>query len=266
MDYVKILGVKVNNIDFRKAISYADKFIILKKPHQIATVNPEFIMTAQKDKEFLNILNNTDLNIPDGTGLLWASKILGHPLKERITGIDFMLALCLLAEKRKYPIFLLGGEHGSGAKAAIKLKHKFPKLIISGTYEGKPILTKTYTQKYQSIKIIDIKPEKEDPNLAIVRIVKKSNPKILFVAYGAPKQEKFIAHYKHLLNIPIMIGVGGSFDYLSGKSLRAPKLMQKIGLEWLWRVIREPKRIKRIITAVIKFPLSVLKYKFIKKM
>jgi len=260
MKEINILGIKINDVSFTQAINIIEKFLLSKKPRQIATVNSEFIMAAQKDEEFRHILNRSDLSVPDGAGLLFTSRyILNDPIRERVTGIDLVYGICELAEKRKYPIFLLGGENGTEIKTAAALKDKFPNLIIAGTHEGFPELKKSNFNDFRQLRMTDIKPSKNDPNMEIIKKVHAGKPKILFVAYGAPKQDKFIFRYKDILNIPIMMGVGGSFDFISGKSSRAPIWIQKLWLEWLWRVFKEPWRINRIITATVKFPLEVIK-------
>ena len=265
MNKVNFLGIKVDNISFQNGIKIINNFILLKKPHQIVTVNPEFVISAQKDDEFKNILNSADLSVPDGAGLIFVSKyILHNPIKERITGIDLMWKLSEEAAVNKFPIFLLGAQKGVAEKTALNLKKHFPGLIISGTFSGNPQLDFINYEDHRNFRMNDVKPTKKDPNLEIIKKVNRAKPKILFVAYGAPKQDKFISRYKKVLNVPVMIGVGGSFDYISGKAKRAPKWMQKFGLEWLWRVFHEPWRLKRIFTALIIFPYKVLLNKYFK--
>lgn len=265
MQQIEILGIKINNLSFNQAVRMINNFVLLRKPHQICTINPEFIMVAQEDEEFKKILNEADLNVPDGAGLLFVSKyFLQQPLKERVTGTDLVWALAKLAAKRKYPIFLLGAEPGVAEKTAAVLKKEYPDLIIAGTYAGKPRLSRPKVRDFRELRITDIKPGIKDPNFEIIRKVRQAKAKILFVAYGAPKQDKFIARYKKLLNIPVMIGVGGAFDFISGGVSRAPKWMQKLWLEWLWRLFTQPWRLNRIFTATIRFPLAVLKSKFFK--
>jgi N-acetylglucosaminyldiphosphoundecaprenol N-acetyl-beta-D-mannosaminyltransferase len=266
MEKIEILGVKINNISFNQTVKTVDNFIIDKKPKQLVTVNPEFIITAQRDEEFNSILNKADLSVPDGEGLIFVSKyFLNKPLQQRVTGVDLVYAICKLASQKKYPVFLLGGEHGVGELSAKVLKQKFPGLIIAGTYEGKPNIKDVEIEDIKSKRITDIKMKHADPNLKIVAKVCAAKPKILFVAYGAPKQDKFIYRYKKQLNIPIMMGVGGAYDFISGHSKRAPKFIQSIGLEWLWRLVMEPWRYKRIFSATIIFPLLVIKNKLLIK-
>ena len=262
---IKILDVSIDNLKFDQTVKIINNFVLVKKPRQIVTINPEFVMAAQEDTEFRNILNNADLAVADGYGLIFASRyFLKTPLYERITGVDLVLVLCELFAKRKYSIFLLGGQNGIAKKTAKILKEKFPGINICGTYEGTPKLEQKKFMDFRSIRMTDIKPGSIDPNLEIIKYIKKARPKVLFVAYGAPKQEKFIARYKQLLNVPVMMGVGGTFDFISGAVKRAPKWMRSIGLEWLWRLFAQPWRFNRISTATIRFPLAVLKSKFFK--
>lgn len=259
MKQIEILGIKIDVVTFEQALRIMNNFVLLKKPSHIITVNPEYIMKAKDDLELKAISKNSDLSVPDGAGLIFVSKyFLKNSINERVAGADLFLALCKQAEKRRYPIFLLGGQSGVAGKTADVLKKMFPNIIISGTYAGFPNFNSKKFMDFRQLRMTDIKPSKNDPNLEIVTEVRKAKPKILFVAYGAPKQEKFIARYKKILNVPVMIGVGGTFDFISGKAIRAPKWMQKLWLEWLWRLFHEPWRFDRIFTATVRFPLAVL--------
>lgn len=263
MKKIEILGIKIDNITFDQALKVINNFVVLGKPKQIVTVNPEFIVTSEHDEEFKNILNAADLSVPDGAGLIFVSKyILNNPLTERVAGVDLVLAISKHAAEKKYPIFLLGGKESVAEQTANILKGQNPGLIIAGTYAGKPKLNVSEIQDFRQIRMTDIKPKRPDTNLEIIKKIRQAKPKILFVAYGAPKQDKFIARYKKQLNVPVMIGVGGAFDFISGKTRRAPTWIQKIWLEWLWRLIMEPWRWRRIFTATIVFPWMVIKDKF----
>lgn len=259
MQKVKILDVQIDNLTRNQSLDLINNFIVSKRPKQIVTVNPEFIMAAQKDQEFMKILNNADLSVADGSGLLFASRfLLRNPINEKVTGIDLFWSILELATKNRYSIFLLGGENGSGAKTAQVLKNKYPHLIIAGTYEGFPVLEQPKSKSYKDHRLTDIKSKVIDQNIEIIQKIRKAKPDVLFVAYGAPKQDKFIARYKKALNVPVMIGVGGTFDFVSGKVKRAPKWMQKFWLEWVWRLFNQPKRWNRIYIAAIKFPIAVI--------
>lgn len=256
---MRILNVKVDNISFSETIDKIQEFIKSKKPHQICTVNPEFIIAAQKNKEFMTVLNNADLCVPDGTGLIWASKYLSKKssvvsrqslvIKERVTGVDLVWKIADLAEKNGYTMYLLGAGPAVAEQTAITLRTKFPDLKIVGVSEGIPQLESSRTS------VLDLNGFEKK----LVTDIGKLKPDILLVAYGAPKQDIFIAKYKKELNISVMMGVGGSFDYISARVPRAPIWMQKIGLEWLYRLFVEPKRFNRIITATIRFPLAIMR-------
>lgn len=260
MKIIEILGIKVNNVDYQEAIAKIEEFIKSGKPHQICTVNPEYIMAAQKDEEFREILNKADLCLPDGAGLLWASRFLAKKrsaisdqrlaiIQERVTGVDLIWKLAELSEKRGYSIYLLGAGPGVAEQTALVLRTKYPLLKIVGASEGIPQLDQSRGA------ILDIDQFEKD----LITQISNLKPQILLVAFGHPKQDKFIAKYKKELRIPVMIGVGGAFDFISGRRKRAPKWMRTIHLEWLFRLILEPHRLNRIITATIKFPWAVVR-------
>lgn len=235
---INILGVGIDNLILSEALGKAERFLNSGKINFIATPNPEIILAAKKDDEFRKILNSADLALADGVGLIFASRFLKTPLKERISGVDFMPALCELAEKKEKTVFLLGGGEGVAEKTAEELKKRFPRLKIAGTAGG----TKADNFPPQNIRA-----------------------DILFVAFGALKQEKWISANSAALEssgVKIALGVGGAFDMISGRLPRAPLFLHQIGLEWLWRLFLEPRRLKRIFNAVIVFPLSIVKDMF----
>ncbi len=220
-----LLGVKIDNVTMTDALQKIKGFLEDGRQHHIVTPNPEFLVLAQKDKEFREILNKADLAIPDGIGIVWASRILGEPLKERVTGVDLIDQLKVESEKLK--VFLLGGRNG----VAEKISSQWPE-------------------------VVGFSEDIEDTGI-FVRI-RQCQANILVVALGAPRQEKWI--YENLKKIPsvkVAIGVGGVFDLISGRIRRVPKFLQKIGLEWFWRLIKEPKRLPRIFEAVVIFPWLV---------
>lgn len=243
---IRILGVKIEDINYHETIDKIVQFVKSQKPHHIVTVNPEIIMAAQKDGEYQKIVNCSDLNVADGAGIWWAAKYKGQKLNSRVTGVDLIDKISALSEKKAFRIFFLGGKHKVGEMAAENLSEKYPHLKIAGFLEGHPIIKNKLTKS------------EELKNIAIINRILKTNPDILLVAYGAPKQEKFIARYKSKLNIPVMIGVGGAFDFISGHVRRAPKWMQNLGIEWLYRLIQQPSRFNRIFTATVRFPWAVI--------
>lgn len=232
MESVDILGVKVSKVDYPSAMRAVERFLSDGKKHYIVTPNPEFIVRAQKDRQFCQILNRADLAIPDGVGLRMG----------RVTGTDLMIGLCGLAAKKGYSIFLLGGRDGVAEEAAKRLKTQFANLNIVGTYEGDS----------SSVPSSISHPPLADP----------SSIDLLFVAYGAPNQEKWIARHLPEIPVKVAIGVGGAFDFIAGKKRRAPLALRRLGLEWLWRLIQEPQRLPRIFNATIRFPLLVLWQQF----
>jgi N-acetylglucosaminyldiphosphoundecaprenol N-acetyl-beta-D-mannosaminyltransferase len=233
---INILSIPVHDVTMTETLDWIDRFIQEKSPHQICTVNPEFIMAAQKDAEFMQILNQSALNIPDGVGVLWAAKRLGQPVLERVGGSDLILQIAQRASIVGWKIFLLGGAEGVAEQTATKLRSMFPAIHIVGAYAGSPAI---------------------DQEAEIADRVKASSADILFVAYGAPQQDKWIAHNLDRTGAAIGIGIGGSFDFIIGKQKRASKWIQGIGLEWLYRLIREPWRWRRQL-ALPKFVWRVI--------
>lgn len=260
MKNYQILDIKVNTPTIDKATQLIAKFVSGKNPQQIVTLNPEMVMASQKDSELKNIINNASLVVPDGIGLTWALNIIYKLKTKRVTGIDLIEEIAKLANKYRYSIFFLGAKPGIANKAATKLKLKYPNLAIAGSNAGNPKLNYDLNNSdlFNTGKITDIRRTERDPNWKIVDMVSKTKPDILLVAYGHGKQEKFIARYKYKLAVPVMMGVGGSFDFLAGLATRAPGWMQALGLEWLWRLLHEPWRFNRIITATIRFSWAVL--------
>ncbi len=222
---VTILSVRVDNVTYDEAIAGAESFLHEPGVHQIATVNPEFVVMAQTNTEFRRVLNTAALNVPDGVGLMWASRRLGHPLRERVTGQGLVERIAALAAKRGAQVFFLGAREGIAERAAAALGARYPGLLVAGCYAGSP------------------SAEEEDE---IVGRINAANAHILFVAYGPPKQELWIARNAlGLRGVAIAVGVGGTFDTLAGVVPRAPKWIQRAGFEWSYRLVREPRRLKR---------------------
>lgn len=205
--------------------------------HQIATTNPEFVMLAQRDPDFRHILRQADLCIPDGVGLLYAARWLGTPLIERVPGSELVHDLAALAAAEGKRLFLLGAAPGVAEEAAAIFQSRSPALQIAGTFAGSPA------------------PAEND---AIVARINASQADLLFVAYGAPNQDKWIARNRDKLpSVRVAIGVGGSLDFVTGRASRAPRWVQNLGLEWLHRLIKEPWRWRRML-ALPHFALHVL--------
>lgn len=261
MDSKIVLGVKINNITMDDALKKASNFLNVdseKKQYSIFTPNPEILVRAQSDKYFKNTLNQGDMNICDGFGLSFFANL------HRLTGVDFMISLIKMADKNNHSVYLLGsGKDYIVKNTAINLKKTNSTLNILGFNKG-PVLH----EDKKTNKLSDETLENKNCTKSIIEDINKLSPEILFVAFGMGKQEKWI--YENLKKIPsvkIAIGVGGSFDFIANVVKRAPYWMRKLGLEWVYRLIKEPKRIKRILNATIKFLyyLTVSKIKTFKK-
>jgi len=231
MPFIELAKVKIDNIRMQEALQKLEEFVssseggnLNSRLRLIVTPNPEIIVSAQTDPKLLEILNNADLRLPDGISMVVVSRIKRTPLKERVAGIDFLLSACSEAEKKGWAIFLLGGAPGISEKAADELLKKYPKLKIVGTMHG-------YFKSNEDQKIISQ--------------IKNAKPDILFAGLGGGKQEKWLHAYLKELNVPVCMGVGGSMDVISGIKARAPRWVQALYIEWLYRLITEPQRWKR---------------------
>lgn len=228
-------GIKVDNVTLEESIQKLDEFIKEKFPHLIVTPNPEMIVNAQSDKMMKDILNNAALRLPDGISMVVVSRLLRKPLKERVSGIDFMCKAVEHSVQKRYRIFLLGGNHGIADKAAAALKNIYPSVQIVGTHDG-------YFEH----------------DGTIINLIKHAAPDILFAGLGAGRQEKWLNKYLDALGVPVCVGVGGAMDVISGYKKRAPKIVQKLYVEWLYRLVTEPWRWKRQL-ALPKFLWLVFK-------
>jgi len=238
-----VLGVKIDNYSKTEVLEKVTEFLYSNKQYKIFTPNPEMLVDAQKDEYFKTVLNDGDLNVCDGFGLQLASGAKRYP------GIDLMQDICALAEKNNKSVYLLGsGSENVIKKTADQLKNKYPNLKIVGTHPGNNITTEQFNNE-----TIKLKYDEQDNNDLIAEI-SLSSPDILFVAFGHGKQEKWITeNLKDLPSVRIAMGVGGAFDYISGNVKRAPLFLRQIGLEWLYRLIKQPQRIIRIYKATIVF-------------
>ncbi|MDZ7798359.1 MAG: WecB/TagA/CpsF family glycosyltransferase [Patescibacteria group bacterium] len=243
MKNIKILGVKVTNIGLRELREKIKEYLNSNKQRFLTTVNPEIILKAHKNEDYKKILNKASLSLPDGFGLVLASRFKGQKIKKRITGNDLIEIICAQAEKESKTVYLLGGRKDVPAQASYQLKEKYPDLEIVG-FDNSRIYSERIFSRGILKKIIHAKPD------------------ILLVALGAPKQEKWIArHLRKMISVKIAVGVGGAFDFLAGQIKRAPNFMQKMGLEWLWRLFWQPWRLFRIFNAVFRFSWVVIKNK-----
>ena len=233
----RVLGIPLDPLTWDDLRRILTRWIADGQPRQVCTANPEFVMAAQRDIHFYTILNRADLCAADGIGLLWAARWLGTPLPERITGSDGLPRIAAWAAEEGWRLFLLGAAEGVAARAAEILRARHPRLQIAGVYAGSPA------------------PEEED---AIVERVNASGADVLFVAYGAPRQDKWIARNLPRLKVKVAMGVGGAIDFVAGVQRRAPVGWQRLGLEWLYRLLREPWRWRRM-QRLPRFVLAVLR-------
>ncbi len=237
-DRIHILDVPVDGISYQAWMQRIDEWVNAESgPHHVCTVNPEFIVIARQDPIFFQILNRAALCLPDGIGLLWASRRLGSPIVERITGSDGVPLIARQAAERGWRIFFLGAGQGIAQEAAAILCRRHPGLVVAGTYGGSPA-----------------ESEEDD----IVAMINEAKADILFVAYGAPQQDKWIARNLSRLNVTMAMGIGGSLDFITGAVPRAPEWMRRRGLEWCYRLLRQPWRFRRMLR-LPRFALAVLR-------
>lgn len=234
---LELLGQRVDTYSFKEALNKARALIDSNKVSQVVTINPEMFDTAEKDPEFAKILADAEMVIPDGIGVKIALKIHGYNV-ERIPGIDFTRQLLVDTAKCEIPIAIIGAKSEVIEKAVENLQQEIPNINIVYYHDG---YFKDENEIYNELKI--------------------KSPKLILVALGSPKQEKFIYKAKSVLNPALMIGIGGSLDVWSGNIKRAPKFIQKTGMEWLYRTILQPSRLKRIFPTLPMFLIKVLSYK-----
>lgn len=225
-DVVELLGVPVHRTDVASALGRIARFVEEGAPHQVVTPDSSAVVRAQQDPEYMGILQSADLVTPDGAGLVWMAKVMGLPLWERVSGVDLMDHICELAAEKGYSVYLVGAAPGVAEAAAEKLNERHPGLTVAGVMHG-----------YFG----------DNEEGEVVARIAAAKPDILFVALGVPRQEKWIRRHLDELGVPVAIGVGGSFDVISGRLKRAPLWMQRWGLEWLWRALREPSRLPRLL-------------------
>jgi len=226
VDQVEILGVRVDSLTSEQALAVMSHFIASGQPHQVVTINPEFVVVAHRDEGFRQALLSASLCLADGIGLIWASHILGKPLPERVAGVDTVQRLAEQAAAKGWRLYLLGAAPGVAEKVAAVLQTRHPGLQIAGTYAGSPA---------------------EEEAAGLIERIRQARPDVLFVAYGAPAQDVWIHRHLAELNVPLCMGVGGAFDFIAGVAKRAPRWIQRLGLEWLHRLIHQPWRWRRML-------------------
>ena len=242
MDSVPILGLRVCRVSTEQALQFVtDTVARHDAPRHVVTADASMAVIARHDADLRAIVAGADLVTPDGAGILWASRLLRTPITHKVSGVDLVGHVCRLSAERGWRVFFLGAAPGVADEAAANLRVRHPGAQIVGTHDG-----------YFS-------PDQEPDVLARI---KAAMPDVLLVAFGIPKQEKWITRHKAALNIPVSIGIGGSFDVYSGRVQRAPVWMQEHGLEWLHRLAANPKKIGKVMT-LPKFVLLALRQRFL---
>jgi N-acetylglucosaminyldiphosphoundecaprenol N-acetyl-beta-D-mannosaminyltransferase len=236
VNQARVLGVRVDCLDMEASLDRIEQFVDAGGHHLVATVNPEFVMRARSDQDFARVLESADLCLADGSGVVWAARRQGCAMREPVTGVDLIPPLAALCARRGFRIFLLGAAPGVANDLATRLRVEHPELEVEA-HAGTP------------------DPSADAATLALIRAHK---PQVLLVAYGHPKQELWIDRMRESLGVAVAMGVGGSFDYLTGRIPRAPTWMRRAGLEWLFRLVRQPWRVRRMAVLPI-YALRVLR-------
>lgn len=240
MNMVQILGVPVHAYTYDTWLTQIGEWVRASDHlHHICTLNPEFLVIAKDNPDFYHVLCQTDANVADGIGITMAAKWLGQALPARITGSDGVPKIAAQAAQTGWRLFFLGAAPGVAAQAAERLRAAHPELQVAGTYAGSPA---------------------DDEADGIIEMVNASGADILFVAYGAPRQDLWIAQHRERLQVKVAMGVGGAFDYIAGIVPMAPTWMRRIGFEWLYRLVRQPSRWRRMLRLPV-FVWLVLRYR-----
>lgn len=225
LNTVKIMDVPFVNTNMQSLVDILDERLSRSEQTFLVTANPEIMMYAQKDPDYLHILKCADVVIPDGIGIIIGAKILGTPIRERLAGYDLMLELLRLCAEQQYSVYFLGAKSEVLEVALRKVQESYPSLPIAGHHHG----------------YFDMDDD------SVIQEVQSAEPDVILVGLGYPKQERWIEKYHSSLNKGLFIGVGGSFDGLAGKTKRAPAFWQKFNLEWLYRLAQDPSRWRRMM-------------------
>ncbi|TGE31902.1 WecB/TagA/CpsF family glycosyltransferase [Desulfosporosinus sp. Sb-LF] len=228
MPRIDFLNTKIDNVSMEEAVDSIASLIQENNSAYVVTPNLDHIVILEKDDEFAKVYKNADLILADGKPLIWISKLLGTSIKEKVSGSDIFPEICQMAAMKGYSIYILGAANGVAAKAAANLKEQYMGLNIVGTYSP-PFGFEKNTNELEKIR----------------KLITEANPDILAVSLGSPKGEKFIYHHLHEYSVPLSISIGATIDFEAGNVKRAPKWMSKVGLEWLYRTIKEPKRLAK---------------------
>ncbi|MBR5783237.1 MAG: WecB/TagA/CpsF family glycosyltransferase [Clostridia bacterium] len=234
---VDVVGVPIQNVTMEEAVSDCSAFLDSKDRRIVVTPNAEILQLCVEDAAVKDIICQADYIVPDGIGVVHGAKILGTPVKQKVAGCDLAWNLLGEAEKKGKRVFLLGAKPGVADTAAQKMKEQYPDLIIAGVQDG-------YFKQ----------------DAPVIETINAAQTDLLFVCLGVPKQEQWMVAHRQELNVSLMMGLGGSLDVFAGTVKRAPKIFIKLGLEWLYRLIKEPWRFKRMMKLPVFF-VSVFKYK-----
>lgn len=251
---INLLGAEVDVVNIDKAEEQIAGFVSNSNPHQVVTLNPEMLYAAQGEPELLDLINSASLVTADGIGIVWALRLRGAPVHERVTGIDLMLRLVARSEIEGWRVFFLGSAPGIAEEAASRLKENYPRLKVAGVchgfFETVDNSLKHGCKGLENPPLSGLEGRQERPDLQekdVITMVRQASPHLLFVGMGNPRQEKLIARNLNLFKVPVAMGVGGSFDVIAGKVMRAPVWMRRLHLEWAGRLVREPRRWRRML-------------------
>lgn len=239
MPKVNIFGVPISKLGFQDTLAQMTKAVESRRPHQVITANPIMVMTAMEDPAYMQMMKNAELIVADGAGVVWAAGYVGNPVKERVPGIEMMQELFRIAEERGWRVYLLGASPEVIAAAVDNVRKNHPRLVLAGFRDG----------------YFGAEADEE-----VIAQIRRAEPDLLFVGRSAAMQDPWIGKYKEALGVPLMMGVGGSFDILAGKLKRAPKVFRQLRMEWLYRLLQEPYRYKRMLV-LPKFALKVIREK-----
>lgn len=224
---IELAGVLIDRIDFGAAVDRIGAFLTSGSPHQIVTVNLDFLSLAQREVQFRETINQADLVVADGMPLVWVSRLKGEPLAERITGVELVDQSCRMAARLEQGVFLLGAAPGVANAAGRNLAARYPGLRVVGTHSP------AFDQR---------DPDQDE---RIVDMIQAARPDLLLVALGAPRQDLWIRAHLERINVRVAMGIGCVLDLLAGRVSRAPRWMQQSGLEWSYRLLQEPHRLWR---------------------
>ena len=237
MEKVDLFGLKFNAWSLSEAVEHLSETSRAKEQKLVFTPNVDHLVLLEENDQFKKTYDEADVILADGMPIVWFSQLIGRPLPERVTGADLVPGLCEASARKKLKVFLMGGDAAVTPEAGRKLRERFPDLKIAGI--------ETPPRGFE---------KNENLNSRVLKAINEASPDILFVAMGAPRQELWACRHKKDLNVGVIIGVGGAFDFLAGRISRAPRYIQSAGFEWLWRLGCEPKRLwKRYLVRDLAF-------------